>query len=242
MNSYNRERNKVEDLNATKSKFISIIAHDLKSPISAIMQISSFLKGNYSQTNKAEMVKLLGSISDTSHRTFNLLENLLEWSSSQSGKMTVNAEWIDINALIYKNLSFLEENITHKSIEIEKKLTNECHANADSNMINTVIRNLLSNAVKYTLFSGKIIVSSSSNSEYVKLSIKDNGVGINKTNVEKLFDIEANICTRGTNNESGTGLGLKLCKEFVEKNNGKITVISEIGKGSEFKVQLPKAR
>ncbi|HBH49026.1 MAG TPA: hypothetical protein DDX98_10320 [Bacteroidales bacterium] len=241
MHSYRKEQLKVESLNHTKDKFLSIIAHDLKSPLSALSQLGQVLAENHNKIPPAKRKKLIDSITKTSTNTYNLVENLLQWARSESGMLVIKPEKLDINDLIHFNLKILEDNIQNKSISIHSQIETNLYAWADYHMIHTVFRNLLSNAVKFTPEHGEITVQASKNAQNSKIniSISDTGIGIAQENIAKLFDIDNDFTRKGTNDESGTGLGLKLCKEFISKNLGTICVESEVLKGSTFSVTLP---
>ncbi len=231
-------------LNATKDKFFSIIAHDLKSPFSALLGFSELLLENHATYDDAEREEYIRFINDGSIKTYKLLENLLTWAQSQTGRIKFTPEKINIEELINEIISLLEEPAGNKEIKLISNTERDLSVNADKNMINTVIRNLISNAIKFTPKGGDITVKShkttdENNQEFVKISIKDSGVGISPEIQTKLFKITENVSTKGTEKEAGTGLGLILCKEFVEKHNGKIWVESEVGKGSNFKFTIP---
>ena len=238
------DNNKLKELNIKKDKFFSIIAHDLKSPIGALTQLGQLLLENHNEIPINRREKIITSIADSSKKTFNLLENLLQWSRSESGRLTTNPISLDIREIIDSTINLLQENISGKSISIKKEFPENIEAFGDYNMISTVIRNILSNAIKFVHENGNIIVSSEKNisDNKVKIYISDDGVGIKKRVMEKLFDIDSNYTSKGTNNESGTGLGLKLCKEFITKNNGEISVKSELNKGSTFCIILPVSK
>lgn len=229
----------LSELNATKDKFFSIIAHDLKNPFNALMGFSSLLIDSFDDYNDEEKLDLIQTMSDASENAYKLLQNLLEWSRSQTGSIKWNPEEIGIDQIAKDTLALLDNAAHNKKITLQNLVPSDTKAFADSNMITTVIRNLVSNSIKYTLNGGEIKVYSSSKDDTLELTIEDNGVGIRKEDLDKLFRIDVNFSTNGTNSEPGTGLGLILCREFVEKNGGKIWVESEQGIGSKFKFQLP---
>jgi signal transduction histidine kinase len=170
------------------------------------------------------------------------LENLLEWSRSQTGRIQMKPENIDLYKLVDDNVDFLQNQAGNKKIQLINKVASPTHVHADDNMLNTVIRNLISNAIKYTGEGGSITVSSYEKDGMVKISVIDTGIGIKPENIEKLFRIDVNYSTKGTADETGTGLGLILCKEFISRNKGEIWVESELGKGSTFKFTLPEGK
>lgn len=231
---------KLKNLNSTKSKFFSIIAHDLRGPIGNLTQLGQLLHMQHNEINEDEREKLISHITHSSKISFELLENLLQWARSESGQMTVNPINFELNDIIDENLELLNQNFTKKSITIKKEYNENLSAFGDYNMISTVIRNLLSNAAKFVNESGEIFITTDhADKNNIQISISDDGVGIEPDVIDKLFDIESNYTTKGTNNEAGTGLGLKLCKEFITKNNGEISVKSVVNNGSSFCITLP---
>jgi two-component system, sensor histidine kinase and response regulator len=231
---------KIEELkqaNATKDKFFSIIAHDLMSPFNALVGLSELLVEKDIDVQERE--KLLRIIQQASKTGYNLLKNLLEWSRFQTGRMTFRLESINLKELVDSNLELLRSNALAKDIQIFSDILEKTFVLADSNMLNTIIRNLLSNAIKFTPENGKINISGCEKESETEISISDTGVGIKPQDIEKLFRKDITYSTQGTKQESGTGLGLILCQEFVEKHEGKIWVESELGKGSIFYITLP---
>jgi signal transduction histidine kinase len=168
-----------------------------------------------------------------------LLENLLEWSRSQTGKLEFNPQKVNLKALIDEHISNLGMQVVTKNIRLNNKVADDIEIMADINLINTVLRNLLSNAVKFTEKEGMITVHADRLKDHVAIAVKDTGIGISRDNIDKLFRIDDKYTREGTEHESGTGLGLLLCKEFVEKHGGKIWVESQEGKGSEFIFSIP---
>ncbi len=231
----------LEELNATKNKFFSIIAHDLKNPFQAIFGFSELLMRNFEDFDEKQRIELLTMIKTSSESAYNLLENLLQWARSQTHRIKYNPSYININDLIDQNVTLSLANTEKKSISVETSLEYNGTVWADLNMINLVVRNLLSNAVKFTGINGVITIScrSHSSSECI-VSITDTGVGISGSNIKKLFKIDEYFSTAGTNGESGTGLGLIICKEFIEKNQGKLSVDSSLNIGTTFSFTLPQ--
>lgn len=231
----------LKELNIKKDKFFSIIAHDLKSPIGALIQLGKVLDEDHNELPASEREELIHSIASASRKTYNLLENLLHWTRSETGRLTVKPTKLNIKEIIEGTLNLYKVNINQKKITIRNEIKENTYALGDYNMITTVIRNLISNAVKYVYENGNICLSSKIDLSENKIiiDISDDGVGIKQEIINKLFDIDNDYTTKGTNNEGGTGLGLKLCKEFISKNDGDIMVTSEIGKGSSFKIKLP---
>jgi len=181
-------------------------------------------------------------IHDASRQAYNLLENLLHWSRAQTGRMEVNPSGFDLHEIIEENIRLLGGNASEKNISLISKIYQGTLVYGDANMISTVIRNLISNAIKYTKPTGKVTLKSRLKGDTMEIAITDTGVGIKKEDLSKLFRIDTNFTTSGTANEEGTGLGLSLCKEFIDINNGTIKVDSKPGKGTTFYVNLPKPK
>lgn len=233
-------RKELESLNQTKDKFFAIIAHDLRNPFSTVLSLSELLAKEFDTFEPDKMQLFIEQIYKYSNNTFNLLENLLQWSLLQTGRTVLRAKSGNIAELIHENIELLKGNAIQKKIDLKWINPMDCYAFFDRNMITTVIRNLISNAIKFTPENGRIIVEVTADPEKYKVSVQDNGVGISDNDIAKLFRIDSNPSTIGTSQEQGTGLGLILCRDFVEKNGGKIAVESEVGKGSRFYFTVPR--
>jgi two-component system, sensor histidine kinase and response regulator len=233
-----RER-QLRELNSTKDKLFSIIAHDLRSPFNAILGFSGLLINDFSTMNAAETEEYLKNINTSAKHTLNLLDNLLAWAKSQTGKNIFNPENTSLRALINETLLVSKSIAKIKNISIVHNQSFDYDVYADVNMLKTVLRNLISNAIKFTHNDGEVSVSVVENKGHVEVTISDNGVGMSEEIRNKLFLIETGFTTKGTANEKGSGLGLVLCKEFVEKHGGNIWVNSEPEKGSDFVFSLP---
>jgi PAS domain S-box-containing protein len=236
-----KQNEELEELNATKDKFFSIISHDLKNPFNTILGFSSELLDHFDETSVEEQKKQIKIIHDSAQQNYSLLQNLLAWSRTQSKRMPFKPESIQIEDLIYENQQLFLQTAEAKGVGIllELHIDNKIHVYADRAMLNTGVRNLISNAIKYTPKGGEITLGCTiENDSKVRIFVKDNGVGIASDMIPKLFKIDETFSTLGTNNEQGTGLGLILVKEFVEQNNGTIYVESEKGKGSTFSIIL----
>ncbi len=223
-------------LNVTKDKFFSIIAHDLRSPFNSLLYLSNLLLEDFKTYDEKEFEEIIKIINDNTKSTYDLLENLLTWAYSQSGKIEYLPQNINIKDLT-KNLFLLFEPIAqNKNIKLLDNTESNLLVYADQNTLNTILRNLIANALKFTEKNGTITISASETEKrnLVEISVTDTGIGIPKENLDALFRIDKNVTTLGTEKETGTGLGLLLCKEFVEMNGGNIWVESEIGKGSKF--------
>ena len=230
----------MQELNATKDKFFSIIAHDIKNPLGVCLSVSEFVLKEFSILSREDIFEFMEGIFKSARGLHDLLENLLTWSRSQTGKISFNPEYNSLAEVAYNIIGFLKPNAEKKEISLIVDIPDNLHAFFDINMINTVVRNLVSNAIKFTPNGGRVLVSSEELSDNVIVSVSDNGVGIDVEDIPKLFRIDIHHSTRGTSEESGTGLGLILCQEFVETNNGKIWVESRVNEGSIFKFTLPK--
>jgi PAS domain S-box-containing protein len=230
---------RLRELNATKDKFFSIIAHDLKSPFNSIIGFSSLLTRHVNDKDYEGIRKYATIIQDSSQQALDLLLNLLEWSRSQTGRMVFTSEDVDVATLISQSVEVLIGAAQQKQISVHKQMPAYLVARADRAMINTILRNLISNAIKFTNPGGTIVISAERMAEELLISVADNGVGISQESIDKLFRIEETHSTLGTQKEKGTGLGLLLCKEFVEKHRGRIWVESEVGKGSTFRFSIP---
>jgi PAS domain S-box-containing protein len=229
----------LKELNATKDKFFNIVAHDLKNPFTSLLGSTELLYENIHLLDSEKIRKLAQIMNDSAKSGYAILMNLLDWSRSQTGLIKLNPEKINLKTLIDKNISNLELYSVNKQIKIYSLAKEDFFVFADMNMINTVLRNLLSNGVKFTRKNGKVTVAAATTENEVTISVKDTGIGISDENIKKLFRIDTKFQLPGTDNEQGTGLGLKLCKEFVEKLGGKIWVESVENKGSNFKFSIP---
>lgn len=229
----------LQNLNATKDKFFSIIAHDLKSPFNSIVGFSGLLVELVQENNFDGIREYTKIVHESASQAMDLLMNLLEWSRSQTGRMTFKPVVSDMSSLINNATELFGDSARLKSITIRTELPTDSMVLVDQIMMGTVLRNLISNAIKFTRPGGQILVSAEQREGEWWVSVSDNGIGIKKDDVKKLFRLEENYTTLGTNNEKGTGLGLILCKEFVEKHGGKIWVESEEGNGSTFSFTIP---
>lgn len=228
----------LDQSNNVLRKFISILAHDLRSPFNSILGFSEILK-NDKELSEEDRSIIIDHLHSSGNSTFQLLERLLEWSRLESGMVKPNKQSCDVNRLISEIVSLVEASAKLKNISVEYVSGQSPVVNADQNMISAAIRNIVSNAVKFTMPGGKIGVYTTISNHDVVISIEDNGVGMTREQVEKLFRLEENYSSKGTAGEKGTGLGLILAKEYVEMNGGTLEVTSDPGKGSRFVVKLP---
>lgn len=230
----------LRESNATKDKFFSIIAHDLKNPFNSILGLSGLVTLNVDKYDAKRMAKMTQGIHTAAKNAYNLLENLLQWSLAQQGMINYNPAEIKLLAFIKENVKNIQNQAQNKGIKINIDINKTISLVADRDMFSAVLRNLLSNAIKFTPEGGQIDISciSATNNE-VQLSIADNGIGIMPDDLEKIFRI--NYSTRGTKTEKGTGLGLILCRDFMEKQNGSIRAESVKNEGSKFILTFPSA-
>ncbi|MFQ5572261.1 MAG: ATP-binding protein, partial [Rhodothermales bacterium] len=231
----------LKDLNARKDKLFSIISHDVKSMLVSAIGFSKLLISDV-DTLPREMIREFAShVHSSTTNTYDLLENLLTWTRMQTGRMYYQRAWHGVSELIENNLTMLRDNAARKGILLKKETNSDAQVYADRNMINSVLQNLISNAIKFTERGGEVLVTSETYDHTVEIAVTDTGIGIDPEDQEKLFRIDIHHSSRGTEDEDGTGLGLVLCKEMVEKHEGMIWVESEVGKGSSFHFTLPCA-
>jgi PAS domain S-box-containing protein len=231
---------KLSKANETKAKFLSIISHDLRSPIGSISSLTDMILDNIDMLSGDELNNFIKVINQTSKTAYEQLENMLVWSRAQSDNIEFNPHKFNLQPIIASQIQSLQFLLNKKNIELKQNIDNELYVNADVNMINSVTKNLLINAVKFTPRNGKVYIKSKIvSNNFIEILISDTGVGIGPERINKLFDINSSSSTFGTEKEKGSGLGLLLCKEFVERNGGKIWVESEPGNGSSFCFTLP---
>jgi PAS domain S-box-containing protein len=228
------------ELNATKDKFYSIIAHDLRSPFQTLLGYSDMLRSNVDNLKTEKIFGYADNIHKASTETYGLLEDLLQWTGSQTGRIKATPELIYIIEMFYSIIKTYKDTAKNKDILLYSNVIGDIYINADRNMITTILRNLVSNSIKFTNRNGNIVLDAKENDENIEISVSDTGVGIAEENTKKLFRIDSTFSTKGTEKEKGTGLGLIICKEFAEKNNGALSVVSKIGEGSTFTLKLPK--
>jgi signal transduction histidine kinase/ligand-binding sensor domain-containing protein len=231
----------LEETNASKDKLFSIISHDLKNPFQALLGYTEWLLEDYQTFSDEEKRKIIYNICESSVNIYNLLVRLLEWSRLQTSRVKIEPVKIDLKTLVDSITKILHVSLEKKQITLVNEIDYNIFIYADENMLVSVLQNLITNAIKYSYENSLIIISTIANEEYVAVSVADSGVGIHEKYVTKLFKADAIRSTKGTNNEQGTGFGLLLCKELVEKNGGTIWVETEDGKGSIFKFTIPRA-
>ncbi len=235
-------QNVLEDLEesiAAKNRFFSIIAHDLRSPFIGLIGFTEMVMNNFENFSKDDLKGIFKEINSSGNILYNLLENLLHWSMTQTGSLPFNPKRYNLNKLVNEVLLILEQNARVKDIELEVVVSEGVYAEFDIDMLKSALRNLLSNAIKYSHPGSRVTLEVIKENDFTHVSVIDRGKGIKPEDLEKIFQIENIHSTQGTAGESGTGLGLILAKEYVEKNGGQIRVESEPGKGSRFSFAIP---
>jgi len=232
----------LKQLNASKDRFFSIIAHDLRNPFTAVLGFADILAKDAQGLNPDEIKEFSSGLYSQSKAIYDLLENLLDWSRIQTGSMKYNPAHINLCEFLNEPIGVFSSLVSQKKIGLNINCDPGIKVFADENMLSTIIRNLTSNAIKFTDESGSIFIDAKDLDEkLIEVSVKDTGVGIPLDVQEKLFKIDEQLSTKGTANEEGTGLGLILCKDLVNKNGGEITLESVVGKGTSFKFTIPKS-
>nr|HPI70501.1 HAMP domain-containing sensor histidine kinase [Tenuifilaceae bacterium] len=224
----------LKELNTAKDKFFSIIAHDLKNPFNTLLEISELLSANIHSYTKDEIQERSQIIHDSTLSLYKLLDNLLNWSRSQLDSIVYQPELFPLLPEVNQEIKLIETFSDRKNVKISVRIADHIMVFADKHVIGIVLRNLINNAVKFSHIDGKVMVSADEKGDMVEVAVTDNGVGMDREELDKLFKLDQSFTTKGTANETGTGLGLILCKEFIEKNGGKIWVSSTKEKGSTF--------
>jgi len=230
----------LKELNAMKDKLFSIIAHDLRNPFSIIIGFIDLLKYNFDKYSPEKRVEIIDTLKNTTQRVYTLLENLLAWSKSQSNNLVLNPALYLAEDIITQLLNEVRPNSNKKNIRIKTKYNLGQTVYADKQLLLTILRNLTTNAIKFTPKDGKITISINDEENFTKISVEDTGIGIPEEEIPKIFSIDNKFKRKGTEGEPSSGLGLLLCKEFIEKHGGKIWVESKINEGSKFIFTLPK--
>ena len=234
-----QQSNELQRINATKDKFLSIIAHDLKNPFNAIIGFSDLMIQNFNELDNETLLQGLNTIETASKHAYKLLENLLVWSQNQTGRSPFNPEILNLNSQVAESFKMIESSAAIKGISVVNSIKKATMIFADQNMLDSILRNLILNAIKFSYKGGKVKISAIEREHEIEVSVKDNGVGISPENQVAIFKIDKHTITLGTDNEQGTGLGLILCKDFVTRHNGSIWVESTPGSGSTFFFSLP---
>lgn len=231
---------KLHEANKTKDKFFSIIAHDLKNPLSSFKNMAGILFNEFQEMSDKELSEFLSAMKDSANGLYSLLENLLMWARTQTGAIVIKPELFNLKEIIYEVLNPINNLANDKKINLQMTIDDNLNVYADSNMISTVIRNFVTNAIKFTNFGGEVTVTALQTGDEVMVTVSDTGVGMNSDEVDKLFNIAAGQQSKlGTNREPGTGLGLVICNEFILKHKSRINVKSQEGVGTKFSFVLP---
>jgi len=227
-------------LNAAKDQFFSIISHDLRNPFNSLLGLTEYIAHSYDEMTPLEIKSSVSNVYNSSKQVYNLILNLLEWSMIQSGRLSVNKSIINLAELGTEVMNLYVESANHKQLKLVNNMEQDILVYADKYMIDTIIRNFVSNSIKFTRPGGRITVKGIINGDNAEVSVTDTGVGISPEDQKNLFRIDEQTRRDGTANEKGTGLGLILCKEFIEKNNGVLWVESEENNGSRFSFTVPR--
>ncbi len=234
------QNNQLSELNVMKDKFFSIISYNLRSPFLSLLGLTEFIIKNLEYSSQEEIKEVVGNLRKSIENLYELLKNLLTWSTIQRGSLGYHPKQLHVQEIVARNITLLTPDARQKQIIIRSSIKEETMVYADADMVYAIIRNLISNALKFTDTSGKIEISATEDDQFVEISVLDTGIGIPEEDLPNLFRIDTRYKKRGTAGEEGTGIGLILCKELVEKNGGRIWVESKIGKGTTCKFTLPK--
>ncbi len=227
-------------INAEKDKFFSIIAHDLRSPFQGFLALTEMIADNIAEFSNEEIVKFVGELNKSTQNLYKLLQNLLDWAQLKKGSFSFTPEEFLLKTIVAASIEQINKRAIQKGITIINEVPGEQKVFADERMINSILNNLISNAVKFTSKDGKVIIKAKTiSNDMSEISVEDSGIGMTESTINKLFKIDEKVGRKGTDGEPSTGLGLLLCKEFVEKHGGKIWAVSEEGKGSTFIFNLP---
>ncbi|MGE5680764.1 MAG: ATP-binding protein [Bacillota bacterium] len=231
----------LQEVNQSKDKFFSIISHDLKSPVNAIIRYTDFILEKLDDLKPEEVKEYLNNLSNSTRKVYHLVEDLLDWSRIQIGKVEVRKKQYNLSAQVKEMAEVQSGNLVKKNIRLYENIDDEINICADENMLRSILHNLISNAVKFTSENGAVRIEAHKTGSYAEVSVIDDGIGISAEDFPKLFSLDAQLINYGTAGEKGTGLGLILCKEMIEKNDGSIYVESILGKGSTFSFRIPLA-
>jgi PAS domain S-box-containing protein len=230
----------LKEIIETKDKFLSIIAHDLRSPFNSIIGFLELLETKYDEFSDSERKENIGLISENAKTTLNLLENLLLWAKSQTSRMAFQPFKQKLDPIIKSLIESFNSALNLKRLTIKLSIPDDLEIFADTNMLICIFHNLVSNAIKYSKEGGEILIDAQEIQNQIEIIVSDNGTGMSEQTINKLFKVAEDISIPGTYNEKGSGLGLILCKDFVERHNGSIFVKSELGKGSQFIIKIPQ--
>lgn len=235
-----KQKAELEEMNAAKNKFFSILAHDLRNPFNGILGFLSILKNDYETLSEKERIEYIGHVNTSANVVFKLLDRLLQLSRLQDGRYKFTPECINVKEIAQQIIHLQQTNAANKRVELILNVNDDVFAFADKASFDTVLRNIVDNGIKFTSAGGKVIIEASNINKDVVISITDEGVGMEQSDIANIFKLDKKTLSIGTNNEKGTGLGLFVSKEMIEKMGGKIFVESELGKGSKFVIVLPR--
>lgn len=235
-----RQKKELAELNTTKDKFFSIISHDMRGIFTPIVGSSDLIKRMVTKYDDDRLIKFSNNLSISVKNALKLFENLLEWSRLQQGRMAFDPLPLSLTELIAQTVALFSEHQKTENIQIVNNVNDVFNVSGDANMIKTIIRNLVSNALKFTHSGGTIHLNAQNNDGFIEISVSDSGIGMPQEKIDALFQLQHSKSSKGTDGERGTGLGLILCKDFVEKHGGKIWVNSIVGKGTTFEFSLPE--
>ncbi|MCK9281211.1 MAG: ATP-binding protein, partial [Melioribacteraceae bacterium] len=234
-----KREEELSELNATKDKLFSIIAHDLKNPFMAIIGFTEILETEINELSEAEKNEILKHLREATSQTYKMLDNLLRWSQIQTGRIIFEPENVLLNNIIDEVLNNLNYQAKIKNISLITDFDSVYYLNADKTLLNIVFTNLISNSIKFTVSGGSVKISASLENEYIHIFLEDSGIGMNEQEVEKVFELNKSYTKHGTSGEKGTGLGLLVVKEFIAMHKGKLSAQSTLGVGTKFTVSLP---
>jgi signal transduction histidine kinase len=237
-----KQNRELSELNSTKDKLFSIIAHDLKNPFNSIIGLADLAREEHKEGSLEELDEYLDMISRSAHQGYELLENLLQWSRAQTNRIEFAPQTVDLSFLTERALDLLRQNARKKEITLQNGISRGTLLYCDYQMVHFIVRNLVSNAIKFTGNGGTVSISAGQQGEEAILSVADDGVGMDEEHRRRLFQLDTNVSRDGTAGERGTGLGLVVCKEFVDTHGGRIEVYSTPGEGTRFDILLPLHR
>lgn len=233
----------LKKLNEMKDRFFSIVSHDLRSPFAGILTMTDIIKNHANTFSKEELISMLQSLNETAQQTYKFIEDLLEWSRSQMGRIQMNIVEEDLHTIVTGTILTLKQQAEIKNIEINSRIQSGTFAMFDKNMMATIVRNLISNAIKFTPKGGKITLKAEAiekeGKRFIRLAVSDTGVGMTEQQVANLFSLDKVQSTPGTEKEKGTGLGIMICRDFINKMNGELSVESKLNEGTTFFVDVP---
>ncbi|ASB47798.1 sensor histidine kinase [Alkalitalea saponilacus] len=234
-----RSEDELKNVVRLRDRFLSIVAHDLRSPFTGLLGLSEVMMRDGDNFSREEIKNYIGEIYESSNSLLSLTDNLLSWAMNQSGELKVNPTHVEVKNLADNVFKVLQVNTIHKSLVLVNEVEDDASVFADSSMLSVIVRNLVCNAMKFSHPGGTVTVKSEPFGERIKLSVRDEGIGISSQKIRVIFNLERNLSAQGTAEETGSGLGLIVCKEFVEKNGGEIEIESKVGKGTSVNVFLP---